>query len=122
MCCCRDLTDALHQEERLAWQRLFQILHHEMNNSLAPISSIAESLTSLVSAGRPIEEMKDNLRQGLSIIAVRSDALHRFIEAYSKVTHLPEPRLGPVRVSRAGSARAWVGDANESDDASRSPM
>lgn len=93
-----DLTRALHEEERQAWQRLFQILRHEMNNSLAPISSIAESMLSLLADSRATEDLKNDLRQGLAVIAERSEALHRFIEAYSKVTRLPQPQPEPVDV------------------------
>ena len=43
-----DLSQALREEERLAWQRLLRVLGHELNNSLAPIKSISDSLASLL--------------------------------------------------------------------------
>ena len=41
-----DLSQALREEERQAWQRLIRVIGHEMNNSLAPIKSVAENLGS----------------------------------------------------------------------------
>jgi nitrogen fixation/metabolism regulation signal transduction histidine kinase len=44
-----DLSRALRDEERQAWQRLIRVLGHELNNSLAPIKSVAENLGSVLS-------------------------------------------------------------------------
>ncbi len=93
-----DLTRTLHEEERLAWKRLVQILRHEISNSLAPIQSVAESLRTLSSRHPRPGDWEEDLSNGLAIIADRSEALHRFIESYSKLTHLPPPRLVEVRV------------------------
>jgi two-component system, NtrC family, nitrogen regulation sensor histidine kinase NtrY len=97
-----DLTRTLHEEEHQAWERLLQILRHEMNNSLAPISSIAGSLRSLLEKKPRPSDWEEDLRQGLDVVAERSEALHRFVQAYSQVTHLPAPHLSPVDVA------AWV--------------
>src|SRR6266487_4394928 len=64
-----DVSRALSEEERLAWQRLIRVLSHELNNSLAPIKSIAESLRQLVVDGPPRESALDDLRSGLGVIA-----------------------------------------------------
>ena len=42
--CCPDVSQPLREQERLAWQRLIRVIGHELNNSLAPIKSIAGSL------------------------------------------------------------------------------
>src|SRR5207253_9041989 len=47
-----DLSKALREEERLAWQRLLRVLGHELNNSLAPIKSIGVSLADLLRKAR----------------------------------------------------------------------
>ena len=60
-----DLSKALRDEERLAWQRIIRVLGHEINNSLAPIKSIAESLQSLMELPRRDSESEDDVRQGL---------------------------------------------------------
>ena len=94
-----DMTSVLHQEERSAWKRLIQILRHEINNSLAPIQSVAESLQScLQREAAPVDCMED-LQDGLEIISERSEILGRFIESYSQLTRLPEPSFAPMPVA-----------------------
>ena len=93
-----DLTRTLHEEERLAWKRLIQILRHEISNSLAPIQSVAQSLQTLLSQQPHPKDWEDDLGKGLDIIAERSETLHRFIESYSQLTHLPEPNVSEVDV------------------------
>src|SRR5436309_4196685 len=98
-------------EERKAWQRLIRVLGHELNNSLAPIQSVAQGLESgLVSAAKSSELLSestaallDDLRQGLGIIRSRTEALARFMAAYSHLARLPQPKLLPVNVSE------WIG-------------
>ncbi len=91
-----DLTRALREEELQAWQRLVRVLGHELNNSLTPIKSIAGSLTQiLIRQPRP-DDWEDDMRDGLTVIASRSEALSRFIGAYSRLAKLPRPRLAPV--------------------------
>ena len=93
-----DLSKALREEERLAWQRLLRVLGHELNNSLAPIRSIAGSLSTLLSREPSPPDWQDDMRRGLAVIAGRSEALSRFMEAYSRLARLPQPRFQPVDV------------------------
>ena len=93
-----DLTRTLHEEERLAWKRLIQILRHEIGNSLTPIQSVAGSLQSLIDRQPRPDDWEEDLSKGLEIVAERSETLHRFIESYSKLTRLPEPQLSEVDV------------------------
>jgi two-component system nitrogen regulation sensor histidine kinase NtrY len=93
-----DLSRALREEERQAWQRLVRVLGHELNNSLAPIKSIAGSLESLISRGRRPEDWEEDLQRGLSVIASRAEALSRFMSAYARLAKLPRPNLQPVDV------------------------
>ena len=97
-----DLTRTLRSEERTAWKRLIQVLRHEINNSLTPISSIAGSLQTLQAQTPRPTDWEEDLRQGLIVIEKRSESLHRFIRAYSEVTRLPDPQRRPVDV------RAWI--------------
>jgi len=94
-----DLSRTLREEERQAWQRLLRVLGHELNNSLAPIQSVAESLeTSLQrspNGGNGISSIED-MRQGVAIIRSRTEALGRFMGAYSRLARLPQPVLAPV--------------------------
>jgi two-component system, NtrC family, nitrogen regulation sensor histidine kinase NtrY len=94
-----DLRRALREEERQAWQRLIRVLGHELNNSLAPIQSVAQSLeTSVQRAAAPESEnaVLDDMRQGLAIIRSRTEALGRFMGAYTQLAKLPKPKLLPV--------------------------
>jgi signal transduction histidine kinase len=89
----------LHEEERLAWKRLIQVLRHEINNSLTPIQSVAESLLALASRRLRPGDWEDDLQDGLGIIIERSAQLDRFVASYSRLTHLPEPNLAELNLS-----------------------
>jgi signal transduction histidine kinase len=94
-----DLRRALREEERQAWQRLIRVLGHELNNSLAPIQSVAQSLeTSVQRAEAPQSDgsVLDDMKQGLAIIRSRTEALGRFMAAYTQLAKLPKPTLQPV--------------------------
>jgi len=93
-----DLSRTLREEERQAWRRLLRVLAHELNNSLAPIKSIAASLESLLERDPAPADLHDDLQRGLSVIRSRSESLTRFMEAYSRLARLPEPRLQPVEL------------------------
>jgi signal transduction histidine kinase len=105
-----DLSRALRDEERQAWQRLIRVMGHELNNSLAPIQSVAQSLESALqsitsepeSQTGPAAALVDDMRQGFGIIRSRTEALGRFMAAYSKLARLPSPKLAPVDV------RGWI--------------
>ena len=93
-----DVSRPLREEERQAWQRLIRVLGHELNNSLAPIQSIAGSLQRLAGEAEPPADWREDLRRGLAVIASRAEALSRFTTAYAKLARLPPPRLTPVAV------------------------
>ncbi len=93
-----DLTRTLHEEERQAWKRLIQILRHEINNSLTPIQSVAQSLQTCLQQKSHAKGQEDDLREGLQIIAERSEVLGRFIASYSQLTRLPDPTLSDMKV------------------------
>jgi nitrogen fixation/metabolism regulation signal transduction histidine kinase len=94
-----DVSRALRDEERQAWQRLIRVLGHELNNSLAPIKSVAGSLESLLGRPRRPSDWEDDLRRGLAVIAARAEALSRFMEAYSRLARLPPPQLQQIAVT-----------------------
>lgn len=100
-----DLTRPLREEERQAWQRLVRVLSHEINNTLAPIHSLADSLQNLIRKTPRPSDMEEDLGKGLDIIAGRSEALQRFLQAYARLAKLPPPVLRPVDLG-ALAARA----------------
>jgi two-component system nitrogen regulation sensor histidine kinase NtrY len=106
-----DLSRALRDEERQAWQRLIRVMGHELNNSLAPIQSVAQSLESGLNSLRNEGDnlhpevnraLLDDIQQGFGIIRSRTEALGRFMAAYSRLARLPAPKLAPV------SVRDWI--------------
>ena len=94
-----DLTRPLREEELKAWQRLVRVLGHELNNSLTPIKSIAGSLESILARQPRPEDWETDTRKGLAVIAARSEALSRFMNAYATLAKLPRPTMTPVEVA-----------------------
>jgi len=97
-----DLSRALREEERQVWQRLIRVLGHELNNSLTPIKSISQSLTSALQQRDLSPDFREDALQGLAVIGGRAEALTRFLQAYAQLSRLPAPRKGAVDVD------AWV--------------
>jgi two-component system, NtrC family, nitrogen regulation sensor histidine kinase NtrY len=103
-----DVSIALREQERDAWQRLIRVIGHEINNSLTPIKSIAGSLRSLIQKSDLAAIQKSDqvaqggegdgstLKRGLEIIEIRAESLNRFIQAYRQLAQLPQPTLRPV--------------------------
>src|ERR1700733_3222158 len=100
-----DVSIALREQERDAWQRLIRVIGHEINNSLTPIKSIAGSLRSWIHIhpvkvqtmdGLTVDEEMFGLDRGLNIIENRAQSLNRFIQAYRQLAQLPPPARQPV--------------------------
>jgi two-component system, NtrC family, nitrogen regulation sensor histidine kinase NtrY len=91
-----DLSRPLREEERQAWQRLIRVIGHEMNNSLAPIKSIAGSLGTIVEREPLPDDWRDDVQRGLAVIGSRAEALSRFMSAYARLAKLPPPTVEPL--------------------------
>jgi nitrogen fixation/metabolism regulation signal transduction histidine kinase len=94
-----DVQHALRAEERQAWQRLVRVLGHEINNSLGPISSIAETLRTGLSRPKRASDFDDDLHRGLEVIERRAAALARFMQSYARLVRLPPPKVTRVDVA-----------------------
>jgi len=108
-----DVSTMLRSEERKAWQSLVRVISHEINNSLAPIASISQSLTRLIT--RPpsvdsadadsteitdtIEDNKGYLVEGLAIVSQRANNLTQFVNSYKLIASLPEPNKQPSSIA-----------------------
>ncbi len=99
----QNLTRALREEQIQSWKRLVRVLGHELNNSLTPIKSIADSLRTLMSRGVAAEDWKQDAEDGLRVIAGRADSLARFLEAYARLARLPQPQR------KSFAVREWIG-------------
>lgn len=85
------LTHELNRQEVATWKKVIRLIGHELNNSLAPISSMAHSGNVLIE-----REQYDKLPAILATIEQRSSHLKAFIEGYSRFAKLPTPRLETV--------------------------
>ena len=94
-----DVSRALREEERRAWQRLIRVMGHELNNSLTPIKSIAGSLSARLSGSDLAAEERQDFERGLGIIESRAASLNRFLQAYRQLAQMPPPALQRCSVS-----------------------
>ena len=92
-----DLSRTLREEERQAWQRLVRVIGHELNNSLAPVKSIAGSLESILKKDPPPPDWQEDLQRGLAIISSRAEGLTRFMAAYAQLARLPQPQYRAIQ-------------------------
>lgn len=93
-----DLGQVLRAEERQAWQRLLRVLGHEVNNSLAPIQSMAGTLAALVAREPLPADWREDFAGGLEVIGKRAGALSRFLAGYSTLARLPAPERRMIDV------------------------
>lgn len=118
-----DLSRALREEERRAWQRLIRVIGHEINNSLTPIKSLAGTLRDMLS--KPQREARHlldatanvlhatpvpgssaepganggDVLESLSLIGDRADSLSRFVATYSQLARLPSPAMRRISLN-----------------------
>jgi len=87
----KQLTREINSQEVATWKKVIRVIAHELNNSLAPISSLAHS-------GRYLALAPDTaqLQKVFSTIEDRARHLAGFIEGYAQFAKLPHPRLAPV--------------------------
>ena len=69
-----------------------------MNNSLAPIKSIAGSLETLLRRDPPPPDWQDDARSGLNVISTRAESLSRFMQAYARLARLPPPQKEEINL------------------------
>lgn len=87
----RRMTRELSRAEVATWKRVIRVLSHELNNSLAPISSLAHSGAELARRGN-----HERLPQVLATIGERAAHLHGFLSGYARFAKLPAPRRETV--------------------------
>lgn len=114
------VTRELARQEVQIWKKVIRVISHELNNSLAPISSLAHSGRELARKGA-----MEKLGPVFDTIQERSRHLHAFIGGYTEFAKLPQPRVEnvpwpeflaalarqyPFRLVGAAPARAGVFD------------
>ena len=94
-----DLSQPLREEELKAWQRLVRVIVHELNNSLAPIKSIAGSLTTMLKRPVRADDWETDMLGGLEIIESRAEGLNKFMQSYARLAKLPAPHKRPCELA-----------------------
>ncbi len=94
----QDIRNELDEKETESWIRLIRVLTHEIMNSIAPITSLAETVSGYFVDGDEIRKCHDldekiisNTITGLKVIRERGSGLVKFVESYRQLTHLHEP-------------------------------
>jgi nitrogen fixation/metabolism regulation signal transduction histidine kinase len=93
-----DLSQPLREEELKAWQRLVRVIGHELNNSLAPIKSIAGSLNTMLRRPQRPPDWQEDMLGGLEIIEARAEGLNKFMQSYARLAKLPAPNKQPCEI------------------------
>ena len=91
----RQLTAELRRQEVQTWKKVIRVISHELNNSLAPIASLAHSGAELLRRGQ-----YERLPNALATIEERARHLEGFIRDYARFAKLPSPRLESVEWAR----------------------
>ncbi len=94
-----DLSRALREEERQAWQRLIRVLGHELNNSLAPIRSMTATLAMLIAREPLPGDWREDVQGALGVIGDRAESLTRFMASYTRLARLPPPNKRRVTLA-----------------------
>jgi nitrogen fixation/metabolism regulation signal transduction histidine kinase len=99
----QNVNDALSENEVKAWQKLLSVLTHEIMNSVAPISSLSNTLKLHLQERFTLAEVEEDaledLRTGIETIERRSEGLLRFAKTYRNLSKIGEPKLETVKVA-----------------------
>lgn len=105
----RQITTELRRQEVATWKKVIRIISHELNNSLAPMASLAHSGAELARRGQV-----DRLPAVFATIEDRARHLEGFLRDYARFAKLPNPRLEPIAlgafVERLASQIAFAAD------------
>src|SRR5690606_12199084 len=94
----QNVNEAIDEMETKAWQKLLSVLTHEIMNSIAPISSLADTLKGRLDALPNSEELED-IRLGTETIKRRSEGLLKFAGTYRSLNKIERPNLRTVRAT-----------------------
>ncbi len=86
----KQLTREINAQEVATWKKVIRVISHELNNSLAPISSLVHSAKLMVDSPDP------QLQRAFTTIEERVAHLHAFVAGYARFAKLPKPRIEPV--------------------------
>jgi nitrogen fixation/metabolism regulation signal transduction histidine kinase len=92
----KDMTQEISRKESDMWKQCIRLISHELNNSLAPISSLTRSAQKIIKQPEHIH-MLDEV---LETIGNRAHHLHDFISQYAKFSRLPKPQMRSVNLAQ----------------------
>ncbi|WP_313155376.1 sensor histidine kinase [Sphingobacterium multivorum] len=95
----QNINEAIDETETKAWHKLLRVLTHEIMNSIAPISSLAETLNGRLDHFKGTEDI-DDLKTGISTIKRRSEGLLHFAKSYRMINKVDQPQLAPIQISQ----------------------
>ncbi len=98
----QNVSEALDETESKAWQKLLNIMTHEIMNSVAPISSLAETLKNRLQSPQIVNSVAagelEDLELGIDTIKRRSEGLLKFTESYRNLNKITQLDVEPVLV------------------------
>ncbi|WP_321290751.1 ATP-binding protein [uncultured Sunxiuqinia sp.] len=119
----QDINKELDEKELDSWMRLIRVLTHEIMNSIAPVTSLSESLSNFFTKeGQPIspdqinEKMINTTIRGLEVIKEQGNGLITFVESYRKLTRLPKPEKKLIPVGNLLEKTALLRRSNLTDN------
>ncbi|OUL57995.1 sensor histidine kinase [Pseudoalteromonas ulvae] len=93
-----NIEQVVYQTEQTAWHKMTKVLSHEINNSLAPIKSLAQSLEQMLAEHEP------DVLDALSVIGARSDGLMKFVNRYANLATEYDVHLTPINVEECAES------------------
>lgn len=92
-----NLSGELTAREASAWRNLIRVLTHEIMNTLTPVTSLAQTATTMLDDPAAAED----IREAVTTIARRSEGLMKFVARYRELLKVPQPDIGAVSVAEA---------------------
>ncbi len=118
-----DIKAEMEATELETWQKLIRVLTHEIMNSIAPITSLSNSLSKFyVKNGRrvlpqEISQMEvDHTVEGLAIIEERGEGLIHFVDSYRKLTKVPKPVFKPIIIEEWLKTITWLASSRMEEE------
>jgi nitrogen fixation/metabolism regulation signal transduction histidine kinase len=99
----QDIKSEMETKELESWIKLIRVLTHEIMNSVAPITSLSQTILEYfknLDGQMPSEKIITNTIKGLEVINERGAGLISFVENYRKLTRLPQPDKKPIKVGQ----------------------
>jgi two-component system, NtrC family, nitrogen regulation sensor histidine kinase NtrY len=95
----QNVSEALEETESIAWQKLLSVMTHEIMNSVAPISSLANTLQARLKDTSNVDSLAGDMELAIDTIRKRSEGLLKFTQTYRDLNKINKANLAKVQVS-----------------------